>query len=38
MTGYYADGAAYVQAAASEASVPSLFDLLDQAPANVEAG
>jgi hypothetical protein len=34
---YFADGAAYVQGAASEASVPALFDLLDEAPADVEA-
>ena len=34
---YFADGAAYVQSAADEASVPALFDLLDTAPAKVEA-
>jgi hypothetical protein len=35
--GYFADGVGYVQGAADEASVPSLFDLLDEAPAEVEA-
>jgi hypothetical protein len=34
---YHIDGVAYVKAAASEASVPALFDLIDEAPADLEA-
>jgi hypothetical protein len=34
---YFADGVAYVESAAAEASVPALFDLLDAAPADAEA-
>lgn len=35
--GYFADGAAYVEAAAKERSTPTLFDLFDD-PAGIEAG
>jgi hypothetical protein len=34
---YFADGAAYVRAAADEMSAPALFDLLEEAPADAEA-
>jgi hypothetical protein len=34
---YFADGVAYVKAVADEASVPALFDLLDETPADLEA-
>jgi hypothetical protein len=34
---YFADGVAYVKAAADEASAPALFDLLDEVPADLEA-
>ncbi len=35
--GYFLDGLGYVEAAARQAAAPTLFDLLDAAPAAAEA-